>query len=306
MMAEEGFRLEGIVVLEADEKSIEALADDADRKLSQRPTARGTGSKTSPVASGRSVGRDALAGAGGATFAKQVGGEVGKAQQKTARAAGGLSPVAAGVLGANLIKGTEKPREDDRGRRRGSVGFQRGVVTAAATGNLKGGLLSVLKSGPFLAATAVVGAAVISAAIPKLIPALASKRLDRLVGLPGSEFSPELSALALQRTIRQRLRTQEVGRIRGGSATALAQTTDDALDRLARIGAGVGVAVDRILKYLIETLSPILELVEFALRKLNLIGPGTAPGSLNMPINLLFGSLRARALNPVPPIPVIS
>lgn len=300
-MADEGFRIEGVVELVADEKSIDAIADDADRSLARRPTGPG-GKKTSPVAPRAGIGRDALAGASGAAFAKQVGGEVGKVQEKAVRGAGGISPVTAGIIGGKIAKGRADPSRAISG---GGRGFQKGVVAAAAAGNLKGGLLSILKSPTFLAATAVVGGAVIAASLPKLIAGLASKRLDRLVGLPGAEFSPELSALALQRTIRQRFRTQQVGRIRGRSATALAQTADEALDKLARIGAVVGVGLDKLLRFIIDRIDPFLNLIENFLRwQFPNFFIGTSPGSLNLPVNLLFGTLRARAFNPVPPIPV--
>lgn len=296
-MADEAFRIEGVVELVADEKSIEAIADDTDKTLSKsRPAV--PGKKTSPVAPGGSVGRDALTGASGAAFAKQIGGEVGKVQEKTARGAGAaISPVTAGIIGGKIAK----IREPGEGKQGDRGGFQRGVASVAVSGNLKGGLLSVLKSPRFLAATAIVGGAVIAASLPKIAASVASGRLNRLVGLPGAEFSPELSALALQRTIRQRLRTQEVGRIRGASASELAQSTDNALDRLARIGAALGVAVDRILKWLLDTLDPLVQGVEFILRSLGLLGPGATPASLNMPVNLLFGALRAGATNRIPP-----
>lgn len=300
-MADPGFSIKGIVELEADETSIGAVADDADRELSESRRG-GRRDRPSPAAPGRpGAAREILAGAGGASLAKQIGGEFGKAQDKAARAAQAISPVTAGIIASSLTRrpgGAVEPSPVDRGRRGAQV--TGAAVSAARAGGLKSSILGILKSPPFLAAAALVTGALAVAALPKI----ADKRLNRLTGLPGAEFSPELSALALRRRIRQRERTIEIGRIRGRAAGALAETTDETLDRIARIGGAIATGLDKILDFLLKPFNRILELIETALRNAKLLGPDIGPGSLNLPINLLFGTLRASAINPAFPIPV--
>lgn len=301
-MADEGFSIKGVVELVADEKSIEAVADDADRELAESRRG-GTRGRPSPAAPGRpGAAREILAGAGGASLAKQIGGEFGKVQDKAAKGGRAISPVTAGIIASSLARrpgGAVEPAPADRGRR--GAGATGAAVSAVRAGGLKSSILGILKSPPFLAAAALVTGALAVAALPKI----ADKRLSRLTGLPGAEFSPELSALALRRRIRQRERTIETGRIRGPSASALAMTTDESLDRLARIGAALGVGLDRILKFLIDGINPFLRTIEDVLRSLGLL-PGTNPSAANFPVTLLFGGLRANPFNPAFPIPVRS